>query len=152
MFDALAPDDVLPCAVTMVRLFAARGNREHRGRARLRHVRERLGDDQFAAMVREAVDAARTGERWPPADLPQAAAAARIAWWRAAGWGAMRGWPRRLAARCRRRKSWRGLSGPGENAPCCELRLRGRRRHEPGAQVPGSQLHAAALRKPFARS
>jgi len=69
LFDALAPEDVVPCAVAMVRLFAAHGDREHRGRARLRHVRERFGDERFAAMAHEALDAARNDGPWPQVDL-----------------------------------------------------------------------------------
>jgi sulfite reductase (ferredoxin) len=72
VFDALTPDDVLPCVVAMVRLFAEHGDREHRGRARLRHVRERVGDERFVAMAREALDVARKVGPWPRADLSAA--------------------------------------------------------------------------------
>jgi sulfite reductase (NADPH) hemoprotein beta-component len=73
LFDALPADDCLPCAVAMVRLFAAHGDRQHRGRARLRHVRELLGDDRFAALAHEALDAVKRGGPWARPDWPQPA-------------------------------------------------------------------------------
>lgn len=72
LFDRLPAADVLPCMLALVRLFAVHGDREHRGRARLRHVREQLGDDRFAAMAREGLAAARAERSWPDIDLPKA--------------------------------------------------------------------------------
>jgi len=75
LFDGLPPRDAIPCALALVRLFAAHGDREHRVRARLRHVRERMGDERFAALAREALEAARAERAWPAPDLPDAPAA-----------------------------------------------------------------------------
>jgi sulfite reductase beta subunit-like hemoprotein len=45
--ELLAPEEVVPFVVAALRLFDAEGNRANRARARLRHVRERLGDEPF---------------------------------------------------------------------------------------------------------
>ena len=52
-FDWLPAADVLPLALAAVRLFDAQGDREHRNKARLRHVRERLGDEAFVRLLNE---------------------------------------------------------------------------------------------------
>lgn len=49
--DALAVECVLPLTVGLLRLFHAEGDRKHRHRARLRHVRERLGEEAFRERV-----------------------------------------------------------------------------------------------------
>jgi sulfite reductase beta subunit-like hemoprotein len=69
--DGLPADDVLPLVLAAVRFFAAHGDREDRRRARLRHVRERLGDPSFAAAMRGALDAARCERPWPPVPLAE---------------------------------------------------------------------------------
>lgn len=51
LHDALRAEDVLPLVVALLRLFCAEGDRQHRHRARLRHVRERLGDEAFRQRV-----------------------------------------------------------------------------------------------------
>ena len=47
------PEDILPVTLAAVRLFDKHGDRTNRGKARLRHVRERAGDSQFIAMLHE---------------------------------------------------------------------------------------------------
>ncbi|MHC4985704.1 MAG: hypothetical protein ACYTFO_06055, partial [Planctomycetota bacterium] len=47
LFDRLEADDVLPLVQAAVAIFAEHGDRENRRQARLRHVRERLGDQAF---------------------------------------------------------------------------------------------------------
>ena len=69
--DWLAPADVLPTVLAAVRLFAAEGDRQHRSRARLRHVRLRLGDGPFLAALRRAVEAVRAQRDWPDLPLPE---------------------------------------------------------------------------------
>jgi sulfite reductase beta subunit-like hemoprotein len=51
LYESLAPHEVLPLTMAVLRLFHAEGDREHRARARLRHVRERFGDEAFRARV-----------------------------------------------------------------------------------------------------
>jgi len=65
-----AADDMLPLAVAAVRFFAAHGDRTNRRRARLRHVRERMGDDEFTAALLEAFETAGSEHQWPAADIP----------------------------------------------------------------------------------
>ena len=65
MFDWLDGSDVLACVLATVRLFAATGDREHRGRARLRHARERFGDEEFAVIFRSAFAKAKAERAWP---------------------------------------------------------------------------------------
>ena len=69
LFDWLRPAEVLPLAVAAVRLFKTHGDREHRQRARLRHVRERTGDDEFARLVREELRKTKQERAWPGVTL-----------------------------------------------------------------------------------
>lgn len=63
-FDWLPVQDVLPLALAAVRLFAAHGDREHRGQARLRHVRQRVGDAKFLEMLRAELELVRKESDW----------------------------------------------------------------------------------------
>ncbi len=92
--EALAAADAVPFAVAALALFEAEGDRANRAKARLRHVRERLGDEVFLGglaarfdearrLAREPVRLARAGEgpqltrlRLPLGDLAPADAAA----------------------------------------------------------------------------
>jgi len=56
LFDSLTQEDILPLFGGLLRLFNAEGDREHRTRARLRHVRQRLGDDEFVRLVHRYFD------------------------------------------------------------------------------------------------
>lgn len=67
-------EHVVPLARAAVQLFAREGDREHRRRARLRHVRERLGDETFAAMLDEALAEELHAREAHPVDLPEAPA------------------------------------------------------------------------------
>ena len=69
----LEPSDVPALATAAVKLFAANGDREHRNRARLRHVRERVGDEAFAAMLLDALSAERSRRRDRPVELRETA-------------------------------------------------------------------------------
>ncbi|MGC4063894.1 MAG: nitrite/sulfite reductase [Polyangiaceae bacterium] len=48
-------DAIFDIADTMIRLFAERGDRVHRHRARLRHVRKDLGDEAFLDLCRQEI-------------------------------------------------------------------------------------------------
>jgi sulfite reductase beta subunit-like hemoprotein len=65
------PDEVLPLTLALLRVFAAHGNRKNRAVARLRHVRQEMGDELFTALVQQAFQAARAERRWPAVDLPE---------------------------------------------------------------------------------
>ncbi len=58
-------DEVAALAVAAVEFFGAHGDRENRSRARLRHVRQRMGDAAFAAALRERFE--REKHARPPA-------------------------------------------------------------------------------------
>jgi sulfite reductase beta subunit-like hemoprotein len=49
----LPPEDILPLTCAAIRLFAKQGNRTNRSKARLRHVRECVGDAKFIALLHE---------------------------------------------------------------------------------------------------
>ena len=51
LYETLDVGEVLPLVIAVLRLFHAEGDRSHRYQARLRHVRERLGDAAFRARV-----------------------------------------------------------------------------------------------------
>lgn len=70
--DRILPREVPALCLAAVSVFAVHGDREHRTRARLRHVRQRLGDDAFRTLLDEAFDAARADREWPDVDLPEA--------------------------------------------------------------------------------
>lgn len=65
------PDEVLPFALAVYRVFAANGDRAHRGTARLRHVRQRLGDGAFLELVEREFRAARDERAWPHVALAE---------------------------------------------------------------------------------
>lgn len=69
LFEWLDADEVLPLVTAAVRLFMARGDRHHRSRARLRHVRQCVGDQKFIAMLLAEFDKAKAQRAWPPAVL-----------------------------------------------------------------------------------
>jgi ferredoxin-nitrite reductase len=64
-YDALPLGDVLPLIVAVLRLFHAEGERTHRSRARLRHLRQRLGDEAFRNRVEEVLQTEKQQNHWP---------------------------------------------------------------------------------------
>lgn len=73
LYEELPPEDVLPLTLALLRVFAAHGNRKNRAVARLRHVRQKMGDEPFAALVQQAFEEAKADRRWPAVDLPEVA-------------------------------------------------------------------------------
>ena len=61
----ISPQDVLPLTLAALDLFDSLGDRENRSKARLRHVRERLGDDEFLRRLEERFVAVRQSRQWP---------------------------------------------------------------------------------------
>ena len=80
LFDWLAAGEVLPLAVAAVEFFAAEGDRENRRKARLRHVRERMGDDAFADALRAKWAAVQSRDSFEAVTVEAAAglAASRV--------------------------------------------------------------------------
>lgn len=73
--DWLAAGDVLPMVLGAVRVFAQHADRANRTKARLRHVRERLGDKAFIALLNDAFQEAKDRQPWPPTTITESAAA-----------------------------------------------------------------------------
>lgn len=69
LYEFVPARDVLPLALAAIRVFDAHGDREHRGQARLRHVRQRLGDEPFRALLDEEFAKARAQQSWPAMEL-----------------------------------------------------------------------------------
>jgi sulfite reductase beta subunit-like hemoprotein len=65
----LPAEDVLPICVAAVELFEGLGDRENRRRARLRHVRERLGDEAFKAELSRRIEEVKDRGVWPQIDV-----------------------------------------------------------------------------------
>ena len=72
LYDWLPAGDVLPLVLAAVRFFAAHGDRENRRTARLRHVRQRMGDEQFVRLFTAAFDATKGERDWPSVALAPA--------------------------------------------------------------------------------
>ena len=72
--------DVLPLCVAALELFAEHGDRANRRRARLRHVRQRLGDDAFKKELTARFDRIRTGAGWPQIALASAEPRRKLQW------------------------------------------------------------------------
>ncbi len=70
----LEPGEVLPFVSAVVRFFRDNGDRENRRRARLRHVRERMGDEVFLDRVVAECQSLRDRD-WPEVVLPDNATA-----------------------------------------------------------------------------
>jgi len=65
----LDPNEALPLVLAAFRLFEAHGDREHRTRARLRHVRERLGDVEFLELLDREFASTSEERNWPDVKL-----------------------------------------------------------------------------------
>ncbi len=73
----LPPRDVPAMVRAGFAIFAGHGDRENRSKARLRHVRQRMGDEEFLSLLGRGLDEARRsvapfeGELAPAADFPR---------------------------------------------------------------------------------
>lgn len=71
LFSWLDPDDVMPLALAALRLFEKHGDRSNRRKARLRHVRQRIGDEAFKALLVEELAIAKSQQKWPVVELDE---------------------------------------------------------------------------------
>jgi len=71
IFNWLEVEDVLPLAVAAVRVFYEHGDRQNRHQARLRHVRERLGDTEFIKLINDVFSEVKMEEQWPEVSLEE---------------------------------------------------------------------------------
>lgn len=65
LFDSLEVEKVLPLVHAVLTLFHSEGDRLHRHRARLRHVRERFGDEAFLQRVKTLLQTAVAARSYP---------------------------------------------------------------------------------------
>lgn len=61
----LAARDVAPMCIAALEFFEQTGDRQSRHRARLRHVREKLGDERFKREIGTVFERVRTSRAWP---------------------------------------------------------------------------------------
>lgn len=71
LYQGLKPDELIPLTIATLRLFNAEGDRENRSRARLRHVRERIGDDAFREMLDDLFQKEKESSEWPVPEAPR---------------------------------------------------------------------------------
>ena len=71
-FEWIDADEIAPLALAAIRLFDRLGDRANRSTARLRHVRQRVGDEQFVSLLRAETAAAQLERNWPSVVLPAA--------------------------------------------------------------------------------
>ncbi len=71
LFEWLDASDVVPLVVAVVRFFAANGDRTNRRKARLRHVRERMGNDAFSAALKSELTAVKAEREWKPVQITE---------------------------------------------------------------------------------
>lgn len=64
LLDWIEPGEALPFALAAVRMFAQHGDRTNRAKARLRHVRERLGDRAFKAGLLSEYESVKGSQAW----------------------------------------------------------------------------------------
>ncbi len=72
LFDWLSAEDVLPLVSAAVKMFAEHGDRGNRRRARWRHVRLRLGEEKFIAMLMDYFQQAKARGGWGELPMPAA--------------------------------------------------------------------------------
>ncbi len=67
LYESLCVSEMVPLVVAALRLFDAEGDRAHRSKARLRHLRERIGDAEFRTRLdRQFAEEKRRGTRPVP--------------------------------------------------------------------------------------
>jgi sulfite reductase (ferredoxin) len=71
VYAGLELNELVPLAIAAIRLFNAEGDRQNRQRARLRHVRERIGDEAFKQKLDELFQIEKAAGRWPTPEAPQ---------------------------------------------------------------------------------
>jgi len=69
LLDWIEVGQAVPMSVAAVRLFAREGDRQNRAKARLRHVRQRLGDEAFLTALEQEFQAAKSQREWPAVEL-----------------------------------------------------------------------------------
>jgi sulfite reductase (ferredoxin) len=76
----LTARDVAPMCIAALEFFEQTGDRQNRHRARLRHVREKLGDERFKAELSAVFERVRTSLAWPDIALATPNRNIRLLW------------------------------------------------------------------------
>jgi sulfite reductase beta subunit-like hemoprotein len=71
LYKGLAAKHVAPVSIAALELFEKTGDRENRHRARLRHVREKLGDEKFKAELNAMFERVKASQTWPDVALAE---------------------------------------------------------------------------------
>jgi sulfite reductase beta subunit-like hemoprotein len=69
LVESIAPDDVMPLIWAALEVFAEHGDRDNRRTARLRHIRQRVGDAVFKTMLEDAFHKQKALAVRPPVRL-----------------------------------------------------------------------------------
>lgn len=69
LFDWIEPAEAMALSLAAVRVFNRHGDRQNRTKARLRHVRQRLGDEPFLAELTQEFVAAKSERLWPEVQI-----------------------------------------------------------------------------------
>ena len=80
LYKDLAARDVAPLCIAALEFFEKTGDRQNRHRARLRHVREKLGDEQFKTELGAVFERVRTSQAWPDITLAAPNRNIRLLW------------------------------------------------------------------------
>ena len=80
LYKDLAIRDVAPLCLAALEFFEKTGDRQNRFRARLRHVREKLGDEQFKTELGAVFERVRTSQDWPDIALAAPNRNIRLLW------------------------------------------------------------------------
>jgi len=80
LYKDLAIQDILSLCVAAMELFEREGDRQNRSRARLRHVRERLGDATFQADLDRRFKELRARNDWPRVESEHKDRNLRLLW------------------------------------------------------------------------
>lgn len=79
LFDTLSINDVIPLTLAMAKLFTEHGDRENRRKARVRHIRQRLGDETFMELLNEYFDVEKKLPQTTHQPLSKGSATTKIA-------------------------------------------------------------------------
>jgi sulfite reductase beta subunit-like hemoprotein len=77
LYDQIRPEDILPLAAATLDLFIELADRTNRSKARLRHVRRRMGDAAFRAELNRRFVSICRRQTWPLVQIPRGRAGYR---------------------------------------------------------------------------
>ncbi len=69
LYKDIAPKDILPLCLAALELFEKEGDRENRNRARLRHLREKIGNEKFKTEIAVRFARIKSSQKWPDVSL-----------------------------------------------------------------------------------